>query len=118
MFAPNMLLKTFTLGMMPHLLRNGCMGIALVPKAQGAMDDVIGGFFALGACAVSHPFEVARVLIVKNDGGRTIPTLRALYEAEGVAGLYKGFIPRSLAMVPVLMGMQYAMNPRYMHVYN
>jgi len=68
------------------------------------MDDAICGLFALGAVAVSHPFEVARVLVVKNEGGRTIPTLTALYQAEGIAGLYKGFVPRSLAMVPLLMG--------------
>lgn len=63
--------------------------------------------FATGAILASHPFEVARVLIVngetKHITGRTIATLRTLYQNEGVAGLYKGFIPRALHMLPVLM---------------
>lgn len=115
--SPKVITRTFTLAFMPHLARNFCMGLAMLPKHMGAMDEVIAGIFALGAAAVSHPFEVARILIVKNDGGRTIPTLKALYSAEGVAGMFKGFVPRALVMVPTLMGMQYAMNPRHNTIY-
>ena len=63
--------------------------------------------FAMGGIVASHPFEVARVMIVngetKHITGRTIATLRTLYQNEGVAGLYKGFIPRAIHMVPVMM---------------
>ena len=63
--------------------------------------------FATGAILASHPFEVARVLIVNGEKshitGRTIATLRTLYQNEGVAGLYKGFIPRAIHMLPVIM---------------
>ena len=33
--------------------------------------------------------------------GSTFSTLSNLYAAEGVAGLYRGFIPRSIHMLPV-----------------
>jgi|TARA_B110000503_G_C6827623_1_gene281442 hypothetical protein len=89
------------------------MGIALMPKAVGSMDEMIAAVFAVGAVVATHPFEVARVLAVKNNGGSMIPTLQAVYRAEGIAGLYKGFIPRSLSMAPVVVGMQYMIDPRH-----
>ena len=58
----------------------------------------------------SHPLEVARVLIVNSDTahitGRTYATLQTLYSNEGIAGLYKGFIPRTLHLLPAMMTVQ------------
>jgi len=34
--------------------------------------------------------------------GSTLSTLQNLYAAEGVAGLYKGFIPRTIHSFPML----------------
>ena len=68
----------------------------------------------MGAILLSHPFEVARVLIVNGETnhitGRTIATLRTLYQNEGVAGLYKGFIPRAIHVLPVLMTFGWAID--------
>lgn len=62
--------------------------------------------FAMGAVLVSHPFEVARVLIVCQEKNRmigsTLQTLQSVYANEGVAGLYRGLIPRSIAVAPLL----------------
>ena len=67
--------------------------------------------FGLGALLVSHPFEVARVLIVNGEKSRpigsTVATLQSLYAAEGIAGLYKGYIPRTIHQLPILMGLGY-----------
>ena len=37
--------------------------------------------------------------------GSTLSTLQSVYAAEGVAGLYKGFIPRSIHAFPVLFAL-------------
>jgi len=39
---------------------------------------------------------VARVLIVNNGSGSLDATLKSLYANEGIAGLYRGFIPRTI----------------------
>jgi Mitochondrial carrier protein len=70
------------------------------------------GVFAMGAILVSHPFEVARVLIVNNGEGSVGATLKSLYQVEGVAGLYRGFVPRSIHLLPALMTLNYFTNPR------
>ena len=63
--------------------------------------------FGFGAILASHPFEVARVLIVNGETshitGRTYATLQTLYTNEGIAGLYKGFIPRAIHLLPAMM---------------
>lgn len=79
MFVPSALLKTVSLGLAPHLARNSLCCLALYPKQMGSTDEMLQAAFALGAVVLSHPFEVARVLIVHNEGGRLAPTLSALY---------------------------------------
>jgi len=37
--------------------------------------------------------------------GSTFSTLQGMYNAEGVAGLYKGFIPRTIHMFPLLFSL-------------
>ena len=32
-----------------------------------------------------------------------VPTLQTLYANEGIAGLYRGFVPRALYLTPVLL---------------
>lgn len=87
------------------------MSVGVMPKGLGSNDELFMSIFAIGAVALSHPFEVARILMVKNDGGRMMPTLKSLYQSEGLAGLYKGFIPRSIVMVPTLIGAAYMLDP-------
>lgn len=101
--TPAAIMSMITTGMVPHLIRNLVMCVGVMPKGIGSNDELFMGVFAAGAVAISHPFEVARILMVKNEGGRMMPTLKSLYQAEGVAGLYKGFIPRSIVMVPSLL---------------
>jgi len=56
--------------------------------------------FAFGAILLSHPFEVARVMIVNGEkdqwNGQCWKTLKALYAGEGVVGLYRGFVPSTI----------------------
>ena len=79
---------------------------AFLPKTLGNEWMPMDAGFAFGAIVLSHPFEVARVLIVCQEKNRmvgsTLQTLQAVYAAEGVAGLYKGFIPRTIHAFPVL----------------
>ena len=67
---------------------------------------------AIGAVALSHPFEVARVLAVNNGGGYTHATLRELIASKGVAGLFAGFIPRTIVMAPTLLACNFVLHPR------
>ena len=115
--GPKTLMNTFTLGLVPALARNFFMCAALSPQSFGAQNELFTGMFALGAVAISHPFEVARVLIVNNEGGSVRATLKALYNSEGVAGLYKGFIPRALMAVPMIVAYGQLINSRYSRVF-
>ena len=56
--------KLFSLGMSAALLRNTCLMMALLPRQLGNEWVPLDAGFAFGALLVSHPFEVARVLIV------------------------------------------------------
>lgn len=56
--------KLVTLGYSAALLRNTCLMTAFLPKALGNSWMPMDAGFALGALMISHPFEVARVLIV------------------------------------------------------
>ena len=99
--------KTATLGFLPSLISNALLLSALTPGDIGSNDEGTYGLYALRAVIISHPLEVARVLIVNNESGDVVSTLRALYNAEGIAGLYRGFIPRAMFLTPTLMTMNY-----------
>ena len=98
--------KLVTLGYTAALCRNALLMTAFLPKTLGNEWMPMDAGFAFGAILLSHPFEVARVLIVCQEKNRmvgsTLQTLQAVYAAEGVAGLYKGFIPRTIHTFPVL----------------
>ena len=98
-----------TLGFTAALARNAFLMGAFLPKTLGNESLTTDIGFAFGAVLLSHPFEVARTLIVCNESsgmlGSTIGTLRTLFATEGVAGLYRGFIPRSITMFPLLLSL-------------
>ena len=74
---------------------------------MGTDSQLTSMLFGLGAVTASHPFEVARVLILNSETssltGSAHATLISLYRSEGIAGLYKGFIPRALHLLPAVM---------------
>lgn len=98
--------KLFTLGYTAALCRNALLSTAFLPKTLGNEWMPLDAAFAFGAVLVSHPFEVARTLIVCKEQNRmigsTFSTLKSLYMNEGVAGLYRGFVPRSIHTVPLI----------------
>lgn len=98
--------KLVTLGYSAALCRNAFLMTAFLPKTLGNEWMPLDGLFAMGAIVLSHPFEVARVMIVCQEKNRmvgsTLSTLQSVYANEGVAGLYKGFVPRTIHMFPVL----------------
>ena len=70
------------------------------------------GAFALTALLASHPFEVARVLIVNHESGELRATLRSLWQSEGLVGLYRGFVPRALHLIPLAVGASVLTSPK------
>lgn len=56
-------IKLVTLGFSAALCRNACLMAAFLPKTLGNEWMPMDAAFAMGAILVSHPFEVARVLI-------------------------------------------------------
>ena len=101
--------KYVTLGYSAALVRNACLMTAFLPKTLGNEWMPLDAGFAMGAILLSHPFEVARVLIVCKEQNRmmgsTISTLQSVYGAEGVAGLFKGVVPRTIHSFPVLFSL-------------
>ena len=71
--------KLITLGATAHIFRNFALSLALVPREYGSDYEPVQALYALGAILISHPFEVARVLIVNNGSGRLDATLKSLY---------------------------------------
>jgi hypothetical protein len=66
--------------------------------------------YGAGAILLSHPFEVARV-IIQNDNragmcGNTYKTLTSLYSTEGLTSLYRGLVPRMIHTLPTIIGVQ------------
>ena len=110
--ATDLGIKLITLGATAHIMRNLAISVAFVPREAGNNDQAVHALYALGAVLLSHPFETARVMIVNNASGNLMPTLRALYHSEGIAGLYRGFIPRAIHMMPPLMAVNFFINPR------
>ena len=96
--------KLITLGYTAALLRNACLMTVFLPRALGNEWLPMDAGFTFGAILLSHPFEVARVMIVCQEQtrmvGSTLSTLQSVFAAEGVAGLYKGFIPRTIHAFP------------------
>ena len=101
--------KLITLGYTAALTRNALLMMAFLPKTLGNDWMPMDAGFALGAVALSHPFEVARVLIVCKEQNRmigsTVSTLQNLYAAEGAAGLFRGFVPRTIHAFPLLFAL-------------
>lgn len=63
--------------------------------------------YGLGGILLSHPFEVARVIIQYNGAksgmlGDALGVLNGLYASEGLAGLYRGAVPRTLNLLPTI----------------
>ena len=97
-----------TLGLGAGIISRAFMYMALSPSFRSStVDEASHGLFAIMGVLMSHPFEVARVMIVNNNGGSLTHTLRALFEAEGIAGLYKGFVPRAVHLIPTIMTFNY-----------
>ena len=98
-----------TMGLVPTFFRNFILLSALQPSKHGIADDTSSVVLAVGAITLSHPFEVARVHqqyhMDMNLDFR--PTMNTLYAKEGVAGLYRGLIPRTIHMVPAYMAWIY-----------
>ena len=56
--------KLATLGLPALVARNGILGLGFAPRVIGNEDRVVDAIAISGAIAVSHPIELARVLIV------------------------------------------------------
>ena len=101
--------KLVTLGYTAALFRNAFLMMAFLPKTLGNEWIPMDAGFAFGAVLISHPFEVARVLIVCQEKNRmigsTISTLQGVFASEGIAGLFKGFIPRTIFTFPLLFSL-------------
>ena len=62
--GPERYLKLFTLGAPAHICKNIVLGLSFAPRMMGHEAQHIWAVFSLGALLLSHPFEVARVLLV------------------------------------------------------
>ena len=109
-------LRMTTLGSTAHVAKNAALSLTFMPKQYGVESQPVSALFIAGAIMLSHPFEVARVLIVDGEKthltGNTLRTLKALYSNEGLAGLYRGFVPRAIHLFPVLMSANYLIDPK------
>jgi hypothetical protein len=99
--------RLFTRGVIPTYFRNLIHVIGLAPSASGFNYFPLTVVACAGALTLAHPFEVARVIIQNENGGgmfgKSYKTLKHLFDAEGVAGLYRGYVPRMLHFLPVML---------------
>jgi hypothetical protein len=99
----------FTLGLAPSINKNILLGSGFIPTFLGQSHSGIALAYALGGILLSHPFEVARVIIQNNGAasgmfGDGMAVMRGLYATEGLAGLYRGVVPRTFYILPTLVG--------------
>ena len=100
-------LRLFTLGLIPTLMKNSLMALGFVPQSLGFSYMPLNFLYCAGAVIVSHPFELARVMVQydKTSGlfGSSWKTITSVYAHEGLTGLFRGLIPRTIHTLPVLM---------------
>ena len=102
----------FTLGLGPAIGRNFFITAGLIPTLIGNNNTLITLGYALGGILLSHPFEVARVIIQHQGAaagmcGNGTKVIRGLYSSEGIAGVYRGVVPRTIHQLPTLMSLIY-----------
>jgi Mitochondrial carrier protein len=100
--------RMFTLGLIPSLVRNFLLVTGFIPSFIGQYQTPITVLYALGGILLSHPFEVARTLIQYNGAksgmcGDSIKVIRGLYATDGIAGLYRGVVPRTIHILPTIV---------------
>lgn len=100
--------RMFTLGLIPSFARNILVCTGFIPSVLGQTYSPLAVGYALGGILLSHPFEVARVIIQHNGAksgmfGDSLKVLRGLYASEGIAGLYRGAVPRSIHLLPTIV---------------
>ena len=98
----------FTLGLIPSIARNILVCTGFIPSFIGQNSTPITVGYALGGILLSHPFEVARVIIQHNGVnsgmfGDSMKILRGLYANEGISGLYRGAVPRTIHLLPTIV---------------
>jgi hypothetical protein len=98
----------FTLGVVPVINRNILVSAGFIPSFLGQSYSAISIAYALGGILLSHPFEVARVIIQHNGApsgmfGDAMGVMRGLYANEGLAGLYRGVVPRTIHLLPSIV---------------
>jgi hypothetical protein len=100
--------KMATLGLAPTFARN----LIMLSVCKPIPNDVPGYgsivvALSFGSVVLSHPFEVMRVHLQYSDKKSSIGDIRSaqlkIYGQDGVAGFFKGFAPRAVAMTPVMV---------------
>ena len=83
-------MRLITLGMFANFFKHSSLtASAVLPHLLGEFDMFQLGFISTLSIMISHPFEVARVLIVfDNDPkyrfGRVFGTIQDIYKKEGL----------------------------------
>jgi hypothetical protein len=98
--------RLFTLGLVPSLARNILVSAGFLPGFLGHEYSPLSVVYALGGILLSHPFEVSRVILQHNGKGMfgdSLGVLRGLYASEGIAGLYRGAVPRTIHLLPTIV---------------
>ena len=99
--------RLFTLGIIPSIIRNITICTGFLPAFQGITYTPVTFIYALGGILLSHPFEVARVMIQHQEKsrmfGKSFKVIRGIYATEGLSGLYRGCVPRTINVLPALV---------------
>jgi len=98
----------FTLGLIPTFARNFLLCLGFIPSFVGQDATALQTAYALGGILLSHPFEVARVTLQYHGSksgvwGDSWNCIRGLYSSDGVVGLYRGVVPRTIHLLPTLI---------------
>ena len=101
--------RLFTLGLIPSFARYLILFTEFLQSVKvQTYSPIVPLGYALGGALLSHPFEVARVIIQYNGAssglfGDPLKIMRVLYASEGIAGLYRGVVPSTITLLPKIV---------------
>jgi hypothetical protein len=101
--------RLVTLGLPALIARNAILSLAYMPRLIGNTEVGVDALAITAVVALSHPLEVSRVLIINGAKdssamfGNSVATLQSIYASEGVAGMYRGFVPRAIYLFPTML---------------
>jgi hypothetical protein len=102
------MMRWFTLGVVPNALKWAFLATSQIPSWGGIQVGPAHLLSTVFAIVLSHPFEQARLMMQSGLWkGTSFAYISRQWDRDGLNGLTKGFVPRTLAILPMMLGAHY-----------